>query len=129
MGMLGGSLASLAVVVSMVTAAPSPSALAPPSAAPASDCAATTLTITNADNGKTICVRPGTRITVKLTNATQPLQYTGPLEPGSPKAFTALSEGAATIYTVISPCASASGTVHCMVLELFRVRVEIRAGS
>ena len=105
------------------SASPSPSAS---ETAPA-DCAGGQLAITNADNGKTVCVRPGTVLHIDVKNATGPVQHTGPLEPGADKNLVASKPGTATISTVISPCASATGTVHCMVLELFRMRVEIVA--
>lgn len=145
MGKLGGSLASLAVVVPLIavagcgqpsrgpvldsSVAAAPSQSLSPSAASTAECATATLTITNADNGKTVCVRPCTQIRVELTNTTQPLQHTGNLEPRSPNEFTALSKGQGTISTVISPCTSPSGTAHCLVLELFKVQVEISAAS
>jgi hypothetical protein len=121
MGKLGGSLAGMAIVLPLIAVAATPGRSA--------GCATAALTITNADNGKTICVRPGTRIQVELPDSTQPPQHTGPLEPRSPTAFTALSGGEGTISAVISPCAPPSGAMHCMVLELFKVQVEIHAAA
>jgi hypothetical protein len=92
--------------------------------------------ITRADNGKTLCARPGTAVLVLLANAGQ-IQSTGPLTP-RPKilptlihgetgaAFEASSPGTATITSVISPCGSGSG-VHCMLLLFFHVTVKIEA--
>jgi hypothetical protein len=41
-------------------------------------------------------------------------------------AFTAVGTGTATINAVISPCASSPGPVHCMVLMVFRMRLDIQ---
>jgi hypothetical protein len=101
-------------------------------------CASARLTVTNADNGNTLCVRPGTALLVLLRNGTGPIRYSGPLAPRADgrlmlmrgvtgAAFTAVRPGVATITSVISPCASEPGPVHCLVLMLFRLRVEIRA--
>src|SRR5487761_1858398 len=61
-------------------AAPStPSSPGPTSAA--GGCATTSLIIGNADNGKTLCTRPGAALLVLLANGSGPIQHSGPLTP------------------------------------------------
>jgi hypothetical protein len=99
-------------------------------------CSAAGLVITDADNGRTLCARPGTAVIVLLTHASG-VQVAGPLTPrpdilpmlvqGTTGAsFAAGRPGVATITSVIAPCGSGPG-VHCMLLMLFRVTVDIKA--
>jgi hypothetical protein len=119
-------------------AANTPPASSQPTSAAGGGCASARLTISNADNGKTVCVRPGTALLVLLRDGAGPIRYSGPLTPRpdgrlmlmrgeTGAAFTAGRAGVATITSVISPCASEPGPMHCLVLMLFRARVEIRA--
>jgi hypothetical protein len=95
------------------------------------------VTVTNADNGETLCVRPGAVVLVLLSNATGDIRATGPLTarpevlpkllPGlKGAAFTAGQPGVARISSVLSPCGSGPG-IHCMLLLLFRVTIEVVA--
>jgi hypothetical protein len=114
--------------------APTPS----PAATPAPrNCSKSGVTVTNADNGETLCVRRGAAVLVLLSNATGDIHATGPLTarpevlprlvPGvKGAAFVAGRPGAASISTVLSPCGSGPG-IHCMLLMLFRVTIDVVA--
>jgi hypothetical protein len=106
-----------------------------PSATPA--CSSTGVTVTNADNGETLCVRTGAVVLVLLSNATGEIRASGPLTPHPEvlpmlvpgvqgAAFAASQPGVATITSVLSPCGSGPG-VHCMLLMLFRVTIDVTA--
>jgi hypothetical protein len=95
------------------------------------------VTVTNADNGETLCVRPGAVVLVLLSNATGDIHATGPLtsRPGvlprlvpgvKGAAFAADKAGVARISSVLSPCGSGPG-IHCMLLMLFRVTIDVAA--
>jgi hypothetical protein len=113
------------------------SAIATPTVtpSPAPSCSSTGVTVTNADNGETLCVRPGAAVLVLLSDATGDIRVTGPLTahpevlpmlvPGVKGAAYAASEpGVATITSVLSPCGTGPG-IHCMLLMLFRVTIDI----
>jgi hypothetical protein len=93
------------------------------------------VTVTNADNGETLCVRPGGVVLVLLSNATGGIRASAPLTaqpevlpmlvPGvKGAAFAADHPGTATITSVLSPCGSGPG-IHCMLLMLFRVTIDV----
>jgi hypothetical protein len=95
------------------------------------------VTVTNADNGETLCVRPGAVVLVLLSNATGEIRESGPLTatpevlpmllPGvKGAAFAAGQPGTATISSVLSPCGTGPG-IHCMLLMLFRVTIDVAA--
>jgi hypothetical protein len=95
------------------------------------------VTITNADNGETLCVRPGSVVLVLLSNATGGIRASAPLTakpealprlvPGvKGAAFAASKAGVATVSSVLSPCGSGPG-IHCMLLMLFRVTIDVAA--
>jgi hypothetical protein len=132
-----GQRAVAPVLDSAVAASPSPTALASPSPSATPTCSTTGITVTNADNGETLCVRPGTVVLVMLSNATGGIRASGPLTPHPEvlptlvpgvqgAAFAATEPGVATISAVLSPCGSGPG-IHCMLLMLFRVTVDVGA--
>ena len=95
------------------------------------------MTVTNADNGETLCVRPGAVVLVLLSNTTGGIRTSGPLTatpevlpmllPGvKGAAFAASQSGVATISSVLSPCGTGPG-IHCMLLMLFRVTIDVTA--
>jgi hypothetical protein len=95
------------------------------------------VTITNADNGETLCVRPGAVVLVLLSNATGGIRASAPLTarpevlprlvPGiKGAAFAASKPGVATISSILSPCGSGPG-IHCMLMLLFRVTIDVAA--
>jgi hypothetical protein len=111
---------------------PSPEASPPPS-----DCSSTGVTLTNADNGETLCVRPGSVVLVLLSSAVGDIRASGPLatRPGllptllpgvKGAAFAAGNPGVASISAVLSPCGTGPG-IHCMLLMLYRVTVDVVA--
>jgi hypothetical protein len=95
------------------------------------------VTVTNADNGETLCVRPGGVVLVLLSNARGDIRASAPLTarpaalpsllPGvRGAAYTASRSGVATISSILSPCGTGPG-IHCMLLMLFRVTIDIAA--
>jgi hypothetical protein len=116
----------------------SPSPSVSPTAVPTPrDCSSTGVTLTNADNGETLCVRPGAVVLVLLSSAIHPIHASGPLAtrpdilpallPGvKGAAFVAGNPGVARISSVLSPCGTGPG-VHCMLLMLFRVTIDVAA--
>jgi hypothetical protein len=146
--MRGGLLAGAAVIALLVAGcghqavAPvldSAVASAPtPSDTPAG-CASVGIMVTNADNGKTLCVYQGTNVLVMLTTDSGGIRVTGPmteepalvptLVPGiEGAAYIAGQPGVATITSVLSPCGSGPG-LHCMLLELYHVTIDIVPAS
>jgi hypothetical protein len=121
-----------------VSDAPSPSATPSPAASPTpSHCSSTGVTLTNADNGETLCVRPGAVILVLLSSAVGDIRASGPLatRPGllptllpgvKGAAFAAGDPGVASISAVLSPCGTGPG-VHCMLLMVYRVTIDVVA--
>jgi hypothetical protein len=91
--------------------------------------------VTNADNGETLCVRPGAVVLVLLSNAAGGIRAVGPLTarpevlpmllPGvRGAAYAADQPGTATISAVLSPCGTGPG-IHCMLLMVFRVTIDV----
>jgi hypothetical protein len=120
---------------------PSPAAgqsAASPAASPSPrHCSSTGVTITNADNGETLCVRRGAVVLVLLSNATGSIRASAPLTarpevlprllPGvKGAAYAASKPGVATISAILSPCGTGPG-IHCMLMMLFRVTIDIAA--
>jgi hypothetical protein len=102
-------------------------------------CASVGIMVTNADNGKTLCVYQGTNVLVMLTTDSGGIRVTGPmteepalvpaLVPGiEGAAYIASQQGVATITSVLSPCGSGPG-LHCMLLELYHVTIDIVPSS
>jgi len=95
------------------------------------------VTVTDADNGKTLCVRPGAIVLVMLNNAAGGIRASEPLIARSgvlpmllpgvmSAAFAAGQPGVATISSVLSPCGTGPG-IRCMLLTLFRATIDIVA--
>jgi hypothetical protein len=148
--MRGGLLAGTAVIALLVAGcgqravAPvldSAVASAGPSGTSGTDagCASIGIMVTNQDNGKTLCVHQGTNVLVMLTTDSGGIRVTGPMKeepalvpalvPGiEGAAYIASQPGVATITSVLSPCGSGPG-LHCMLLELYHVTIDIVPSS
>jgi hypothetical protein len=98
------------------------------------------LVLGNADNGESLCVRPGAAILVLLTGQTGPITAEGPLTPHSEgilslpglvagDSFIAQAPGTAVINSQLSPCSAAPGTMHCMLVIRYQVTINVQAAT
>ena len=117
-----------------------PSSSASPSASKSSDCPSE-VTLNADDNGRTVCVTSGGKITVALDGTTsrpwavvkttgQALEATNAgvrLKPGdAASAFRAVAAGKAVLTSSRPLCAQTPGKISCKGLQLWTVKVTVR---
>jgi hypothetical protein len=98
------------------TSGPAPHGCTPP---------ASSVTITDSDNGGVVCVTAGGRLTLHLsgTGWKKPTSDGAILSPAGATTFKAVSEGKTTITSSRPACPS--GTVTCHAIQGFQVRVVV----
>jgi hypothetical protein len=85
------------------------------------------VTVTAADDGGTVCLTTGGRLTLALTGAgwRTPTVQGDALTPAGPRAFTAVRAGKAILQTARPSCPAAPGVKTCHSLRAFTVRVVV----